>query len=427
MKTVEYKSEKNLIFEIISQPKTPLDIIEKVKDILKNVKDRKDEALKEYTLLFDKWNPQDGFSADREVLEKAWNSLRDEDKKAILHAKERIEDYHKYQLEKSWFLSSEEGILGMMVTPIEKVGAYVPGGRASLPSTVLMNVIPAKIAGVKEIYVSSPAPEGYKNPYILGCCYICGVEKVFLIGGAQAIGAFAFGTESVPKVDKIVGPGNIYVAEAKRQVFGIVGIDSVAGPSEILIIADDKADPVFVAADLLSQAEHDPMARAFLVTTSKKLAEQTKREIERQIQTLPTKEIAEKSLKENGTIIIVETLDDAIEVANRIAPEHLELLVEEPWELLPKIKNAGAIFLGNWSPEPIGDYIAGPNHTLPTGGTARFSSPLGVYDFLKRTSIIALNRAGFEKVAKDGMKLAEIEGLWAHKNSIKVRVERGKG
>ncbi len=427
MKTVEYKSEKNLIFEIISQPKTPLDVIEKVKDILKNVKDRKDEALREYTLLFDKWNPQDGFSAEREVLEKAWNSLRDEDKKAILHAKKRIEDYHKYQLEKSWFLSSEEGILGMMVTPIEKMGAYVPGGRASLPSTVLMNVIPAKIAGVKEIYVSSPAPEGYKNPYILGCCYICEVEKVFLIGGAQAIGAFAFGTESVPKVDKIVGPGNIYVAEAKRQVFGIVGIDSVAGPSEILIIADDKADPIFVAADLLSQAEHDPMARTFLVTTSKKLAEQTKREIKRQIRSLPTKETAEKSLKENGAIIIVETLDDAIEVANRIAPEHLELLVEEPWELLSKIKSAGAIFLGSWSPEPIGDYIAGPNHTLPTGGTARFSSPLGVYDFLKRTSIIALNRAGFEKIAKDGMKLAEIEGLWAHKNSIKVRVERGKG
>lgn len=427
MKTVEYRREKELLDSIISQQAIPTEVTEKVRRILTDVKKHRDEAIRKYTIQFDRWDPQSGLFAGEKELEEAWHSLKSDEKKAILHAKERIEEFHRHQLEKSWFAHSEEGILGMLVNPIEKVAAYVPGGRASLPSTVLMNVIPAKIAGVKEIYVTSPAPEGYKNPYILGCCYICGVSRVFFIGGAQAIGAFAFGTESVPQVDKIVGPGNIYVAEAKRQVFGIVGIDSVAGPSEILIIADEKADPAFVAADMLSQAEHDTMARAILVTTSQKLADKTKREIEKQIQKLPTKDVAEESLKRNGMIIMVKDLEEAAEVANKIAPEHLELMVEDPWELLPKIKNAGAIFLGEHSPEPIGDYIAGPNHTLPTGRTARFSSPLGVYDFIKRSSIIALNRPGFEKVAEDGMKLAEIEGLFAHKNSIKVRVERGKG
>ena len=428
MKIIEYKNnQEDLLKDLLLQREIPERISNIVKSIIEDVKKYKDEALIRYTQEFDQWDASKGFVVDQEEMERAWKSLGNEDKEAILFAKERIESFHKRQLERSWFIEEKEGFFGMMVNPIEKVGVYVPGGRASLPSTVLMNVIPAKIAGVKEIYVASPAPQGYRNPYILGCCHICQVNELYLVGGAQAVAAFAFGTETVPKVDKIAGPGNIYVAEAKRQLFGTVGIDSIAGPSEILIIADDKANPDYIAADLLSQAEHDPMARSILVTTSRKIIEKVRKSIEEQLERLPTKETASESLKNNGKIILCESLLQATEIANLIAPEHLEILTENPWEILPYIKNAGAIFLGELSPEPIGDYVAGPNHTLPTASTARFSSPLGVYDFVKRTSIIQLSSCGFRKLSKYGVKLAEIEGLIAHKNSIKIRTERGKG
>ncbi len=402
-------------------------VTQRVLDIISQVRSSGDEALLRFTRELDGWDAGAGFEVERSELEEAWRGLSSEDKRALEVAKERIERYHERQRESSWFCEEGGSLLGMLVRPLERVGVYVPGGRAAYPSTVLMNVVPARVAGVAEVVMCVPAPGGYKNPYVLAAAHLCGVDRVFLLGGAQAVAAMAFGTESVPKVDKIVGPGNIYVAEAKRLVYGEVDIDSIAGPSEVLVIADDTANPRWVAADLLSQAEHDPMARSFLVCTSRSFALEVMGEVERQLEGLPTAAVARASWRDNGVVVVVDSLEEAAGVANSLAPEHLEVVVEDPWSLLPMLKNAGAIFLGPYSPEPMGDYIAGPNHTLPTGGRARFSSPLGVYHFVKRTSLICLDRKTFVGLCGDAMRLAEIEGLIAHKRSIEIRLEGEEG
>ncbi len=424
MKILKPEGVEDLPSLLKSQSFVDPSITKAVLDIISSVRDRGDEALVEFTRRFDRWEGFP-FEVPMDDCQRAWDTLPEDVKEALLLARERVERYHLNQVEKSWFLEDGGSLLGMLVRPLDRVGVYVPGGRAAYPSTVIMNVVPAKVAGVKEVVMCVPAPDGYRNPYVLGTAHICGVDRLFLVGGAQAVAAMAFGTETVPKVDKIVGPGNIYVAEAKRLVYGHVDIDSIAGPSEVLVIADDGANPVWVAADLLSQAEHDPMARATLVTTSASLVEEVLKEVERQLARLPeaNREVAERSWRDNGVVILVDSLDEAAEVANAFAPEHLEVMVEDPWALLPKLKNAGAVFLGPYSPEPIGDYIAGPNHTLPTGGRARFSSPLGVYYFYKRTSLIALDRSTFKSLAYGAAKIAEVEGLHAHRASILKRLE----
>ncbi|MDH4267065.1 MAG: histidinol dehydrogenase, partial [Deltaproteobacteria bacterium] len=344
------------------------------------------------------------------------------EKKVLEFAAVRIERFHSLQDRRSWSFAEEDGtVLGQIVRPVETVGIYVPGGKAAYPSSVLMNAIPAKVAGVSNIIMASPTPQGHINPAVLVAAQIAGVDAVFKIGGAQAIGAMAFGTKIIPKVDKIVGPGNIYVAAAKRLVFGEVAIDSIAGPSEIMIIADGSGDPSFLAADLISQAEHDEQASAVLLCLSRRFAEKVQQEIIRQISVLPRRKIAEPALKNFGAILIVKSLAEAVKIANDLAPEHLELGVADPFGLLSKIENAGAIFLGHISPEAIGDYVAGPNHVLPTGGTARFSSPLGVYDFLKRSSLICLSPDGLKNLADPGMQLARMENLEGHLRSIAVR------
>ncbi|MDW7973079.1 MAG: histidinol dehydrogenase, partial [Thermodesulfovibrio sp.] len=340
---------------------------------------------------------------------------------ALSFAAERIRKFHEKQLEKSWQYKEGDITLGQIIRPLERVGAYVPGGKASYPSTVLMNIIPAQVAGVNEIAVCVPTPNGEINPVLCAALNILGIQEVYRVGGAQAIGAMAYGTETIRKVDKIVGPGNIYVAMAKKLVFGEVDIDMIAGPSEILIIADSSANPAFVAADMLSQAEHDEMACSILVTTSQDLAQAVKKEITKQLKRLPKASIAKESLKNFGAIIMVNSLEEACNIANTIAPEHLEVITKNPEELLPLLKNAGAIFLGQWTPEPIGDYVAGPNHTLPTSGTARFFSPLGVYDFIKRSSLIKVGQRGFKKLASYVDVLATVEGLQAHANTIRIR------
>ncbi len=394
-----------------------------VKEIIENVKTRGDEALIEYTNRFDRANikkPEELEIPFRE-LRKAYESIPSQLREALEFAAARIRKFHEKQLENSFITSEEEGIiLGQKITPLERVGVYVPGGKAQYPSTVLMNVIPAKVAGVEEIVMVSPNP----NPATLAAAFIAGVNKVFRIGGAQAVAALAYGTETVPKVDKIVGPGNIYVALAKKLLYGVVDIDMVAGPSEILVIADETSNPAWVAADLLSQAEHDELAGAFCVTPSFETALKIKQEVEKQLATLERKEIAQKSIENWGTIFVVENLEEACKLANLIAPEHLEIATSNPWDLLPKIKHAGAIFLGHYTTEPLGDYVLGPNHTLPTGGTARFFSPLGVYDFIKRSSILYVDAHGFEKVADAAKVLAQYEGLTAHKRAIEIRENR---
>jgi histidinol dehydrogenase len=395
-----------------------------VKQIIAAVRRHGDKALFSYTAKFD------NISLDKKsvkVSEQEFKEARKRVPKGIMEslciAAKRIEGFHRRQLEESWFFHEDDGVtLGQMVRPLERVGAYVPGGKAAYPSSVLMNVIPAKVAGVKEVIVCSPTPGGEVNPYVLVAAEIAGADAVYKIGGAQAVAAMAYGTESIPKVDKIVGPGNIYVATAKRLVFGVVDIDMIAGPSEILVVADDSANPAFIAADLLSQAEHDEMASSIMVTTSDKIATATVKELKKQLKKLSRKEIAEKSLRDYGAIILARDLDEASEIANSIAPEHLELSVDRPFELLPKIRNAGAIFLGHFTPEAVGDYIAGPNHTLPTGSTARFFSPLSATDFLKRSSILYYSEAALKKIGNDTIRIAEAEGLTAHANSVKVRM-----
>ncbi|WP_028844974.1 histidinol dehydrogenase [Thermodesulfovibrio thiophilus] len=394
-------------------------IDEKVRKILNDISKKGDKAVIKYTKLFDKHELP--LKIQPQEIEANAKKVSKDIISALNFAKERIKKFHEHQLEQSWQYEEKDIVLGQIIRPIERIGAYVPGGKASYPSTVLMNVIPAQVAGVKEISVCVPTPQGEINSVVCAALHLLNIKEVYRIGGAQAIGAMAYGTETVKKVDKIIGPGNIYVATAKKIVFGEVDIDMIAGPSEILIIADRTAHANFIAADMLSQAEHDEMACSILITTQEELVEEVKKEIKKQLQLLPKSEIANRALKNYGAIIIVKSLKEAAEIANIIAPEHLEVMAENPEKLIPFLKNAGAIFLGHYSTEPIGDYIAGPNHTLPTSGTAKFFSPLGVYDFLKRSSLIKVKQKGFNTLAPYVEKLATIEGLQAHANTVKVR------
>ena len=400
-----------------------------VADILANVKSRGDDALFEYTRNFDKAdiNPSN-IVVTQEEIDEAYSLVDDKLLDVIRKALVNIRDYHEKQKQYSWFDSKPDGtILGQKVTALSRVGVYVPGGKAAYPSSVLMNVMPAKVAGVEQIVMCTPPDkEGKVYPTTLVAAKEAGVDVIYKVGGAQAIAAMAYGTASVPKVDKIVGPGNIYVALAKKAVFGYVSIDSVAGPSEIMVIADDTANPRFVAADLLSQAEHDEMASAILVTTSEELAKKVSAQIDEFLKELSRSEIISKSLENYGYILVADSIDEAIEVANDIASEHLEIVTKDPFNVMTKIKNAGAIFLGEYSSEPLGDYFAGPNHVLPTNGTAKFFSPLSVDDFIKKSSIISYSREALELIHNDIETFAKAEHLTAHANSIHVRFEGDK-
>lgn len=397
-------------------------IVEIVTSILNGVKEGGDAAVREYTSRFDGSVPKKTV-IEKEELQQYLDVVEEDFINAITRAKDNIQRFHQRQAQQSWLTTEENGvIMGQRIRGLNRVGIYVPGGTAAYPSSVLMNAVPAKIAGVKEILmVTPPGAEGNPNPYIMAAAAIAGVDKVFLCGGAQAVAALAYGTEKIPKVDKIVGPGNIFVATAKRLLYGVVDIDMVAGPSEILIVADKTAKPSFLAADLMSQAEHDKMASAILLTTSETIARATVKEIEKQIKFLERQEIIERSLEDYGEIIVCETMEQTIKFANELAPEHLEMCVEEPLKYIGMIDNAGSVFLGNWSPEPLGDYFAGPNHVLPTSGTARFFSPLSVDSFIKKSSFIYYTQPELEKAKDDIITLAETEGLTAHANSIKVR------
>ena len=411
------KTEESAIF----QRNTPQSqVTEPVQKIIAQVRSQGDRALFHYTRLFDKVD-----ISSLEVTGEELEAALEQTDKALLSvlssAAENIKAYHSRQKRTGFSFSPEPGVvLGQKIAPLEKVGIYVPGGTAAYPSTVLMTAIPAKIAGCGEIIMVSPPDIA---PEILAAAKIAGVDRIFRVGGAQAIAALAYGTESIPRVDKIVGPGNAYVAEAKRQVFGQVAIDMIAGPSEILIIADEKSSPAHIAADMLSQAEHDRLASAVLITTSRSLAEQVQKELEAQVSRLPRKEIAQASLEGQGKIILAASIPQAMEISNRLAPEHLELMVENPMDYLDAIKNAGSVFLGRYCPEPVGDYWAGPNHTLPTGGTARFSSPLSVDDFVKKSQFTAYSQEALQKAGKKIAYFAQAEGLEAHARSITIREE----
>ena len=398
----------------------------RVNEIIENVRANRDAAIFDYTKRFDgaDINAENILVTEDEIKE-AYEKVDEKLLTVIRKALVNIRKYHEKQRQYSWFDSEESGIiLGQKVTALEKVGVYVPGGKAVYPSSVLMNIVPAKVAGVKTIVMTTPpGKDGKVNPATLVAAKEAGVDAIYKVGGAQAIAALAFGTESVPKVDKIVGPGNIYVALAKKAVFGFVSIDSIAGPSEIMVLADETANPRFVAADLLSQAEHDEMASEILVTTSRDLAEQVSKEVEGFVAQLSRKEIIQKSLDNYGYILVAESMDEAIATVNEIASEHLELVTKNPFETMTKIRNAGAIFVGEYSSEPLGDYFAGPNHVLPTNGTAKFFSPLSVDDFIKKSSIISYSREALEPIYKDIVQFAECEQLTAHANSIRVRFE----
>lgn len=397
-------------------------VTETVSEILERVKDNGDYAVREYTMKFDGKVPQN-FEISRQEIDASTEKCDGDFVLALYRAAENIKDFHARQKQQSWLNPKENGvIMGQRIRGLKRVGIYVPGGTAAYPSSVLMNAIPAKIAGVEEIImVTPPTKEGTANPDILAAAKIAGVDRVFIMGGAQAVAALAYGTETVPKVDKIVGPGNIFVATAKKLLYGTVDIDMIAGPSEILVVADETAKADFLAADLMSQAEHDKMASAILLTTSADLANKTAEELERQMQTLSRKDIIEKSLNDFGAIIVCDNIDMAIDFANELAPEHLELCIENPLEYIGRVDNAGSVFLGNYSPEPLGDYFAGPNHVLPTSGTARFFSPLSVDSFVKKSSFIYYTQDALKQAKDDIVKLADTEGLTAHANSIKVR------
>ncbi len=413
--------------EIFARTQSDVDVSAIVSDIIADVRARGDEALFEYGRKFDKAYLT-ALEVTGEEIEEAFALVDEEFIETVKEAAENIRAFHQKQVRNSFIINEKDGIVtGQKVTPIEKVGLYVPGGTAAYPSTVLMDSIPAKIAGCKEICITTPPnSEGKVNPVILAAAKIAGVDRIFKVGGAQAVAALAYGTQSIPKVDKIVGPGNAFVAEAKRQVFGLVSIDMIAGPSEILVIADEKSNPAFVAADLLSQAEHDKMASAVLVTESMELAEAVRDEVERQLELLPRREIARASIENNGKIIVADDINAVLEVANELAPEHLELCVDNPFDLLDKVKNAGSIFMGRYCPEALGDYFAGPNHTLPTSGTARFSSPLSVDDFVKKSQYTYYTEEALKKVYKKVEMFAEKEGLSAHARSATVRFEENK-
>ena len=421
------ETQNNILENLLKRsPNSYGEFESRVNDIIQNVREKRDEAIFEYTLKFDGATiDQDNIRVTEEEIKEAYEQVDPKLLDVIRKALVNIRDYHAKQKQYSWFDSDESGIiLGQKVTPLKTVGVYVPGGKAVYPSSVLMNVIPAKVAGVSNIIMQTPCgKDGKVYPSTLVAAKEAGVDAIYKVGGAQAIAALAFGTESIPKVDKIVGPGNIYVALAKKAVFGYVSIDSIAGPSEIMVLADETANPRFVAADLLSQAEHDEMASAILVTTSETLAEQVSVEVDKFVEVLSRKEIIRKSLDNYGYILVADTMQDAIDTVNEIASEHLELVTKNPFETMTKIRNAGAIFIGEYSSEPLGDYFAGPNHVLPTNGTAKFFSPLSVDDFIKKSSIISYSREALEPVYKDIVQFAECEKLTAHANSIRVRFE----
>lgn len=401
-----------------------VDVRRNVEDIIEDVKENGNNALRKYTLKFDKVDLKD-FLVSEEEINSAYNKCDKSILEILEESKSNITKYHEKQKKTGYLYQRELGIyMGQRIIPVESAGVYVPGGKAAYPSSVLMNVIPAKVAGVKEIVIATPPnSDGKVNTNILAAAKICGVNKVYKIGGAQAIAALAYGTESIKPVDMIVGPGNAYVAEAKRQVYGIVGIDMVAGPSEILVIAEDGANARYIAADIMSQAEHDELASSILLTTSKDLALGVKQEISIQIKDLSRKEIIEKSLKDYGKIIVCNDIDECIKLSNLIAPEHLEILLENPLDYLDEIKNAGSVFLGSYTPEPIGDYFGGTNHVLPTSGTAKFSSPLSVDTFVKKSSFLSYSKRALYRDGNKIMKFANEEGLTAHANSVKVRLE----
>ena len=393
--------------------------------IIDEIKKDKNSALKAHIAKFDKWTPKDDadLKIDTTLMKKAYEALNEDLKNSLHVAYDRIKIYHQKQKPKSWFDTEENGtILGQKVTPVDSAGLYIPGGKAAYPSSLLMNVIPAQVAGVEKIVVCTPTPDNEPNELLLAACHLCGVSEVYKVGGASAIAAMAYGTETIPKVDVITGPGNIFVATAKKMVFGDVNIDMIAGPSEIGILADESANPLHMAIDMLSQAEHDEMASSILITTSQKLANEVKEEIQKWLLKLPRQEIARKSIEERGAIIVAQSMNEAINLMNQIAPEHLEVATNNPFELLPYIKHAGAIFLGHNTPEAIGDYVAGPNHTLPTGGTAKFYSPLGVENFMKKSSIISFSSKAINEIGEACAMIANTEGLTAHEQSVRVRL-----
>ncbi len=419
-----YDNSEISIDEILERSEQVTDVEGIVTDIIKNVRTNGDKALVECSKKFD-GAVDDVLEVTPEEIEEAFNQVDDELIEILKQAKENITAFHSRQVRNSFVLNDKDGvIMGQKVIPIEKVGLYVPGGTASYPSSVLMNCVPAKIAGCSEIVMVTPAKAGYIKPVILAAAKIAGVDRIFKIGGAQAVAALAYGTESVPKVDKIVGPGNAFVAEAKKQVFGTVDIDMIAGPSEILVVADGINNPAHIAADLLSQAEHDKMATAVLITDSKDFAQAVSAELERQIPLLPREEIARTSIDTNGKIIITDSLKKAMEVSNILAPEHLEICVDNPFEYLGLVKNAGSVFLGKNCPEALGDYFAGPNHTLPTSGTARFSSPLSVDDFVKKTQFSYFSKDALEEIGNKVVRFATEEGLDAHARSVSIRMDK---
>ena len=425
---LDENTKKNLLEDLLKRsPNQYTEYEERVAAILNAVKLQKDQALFDFTKKFD------GASIDASTIRVTDKEIQEAYKTVdatlldiIRKAKKNIQEYHEKQRQYSWFDSKPNGsLLGQKVTPLQRVGVYVPGGKAVYPSSVLMNIMPAKVAGVEEIVmVTPPGKDGKVNPNTLVAAKEAGADVIYKVGGAQAIGALAYGTESIPKVDKIVGPGNIYVALAKKAVYGHVSIDAIAGPSEILVIADETANPRYVAADLLSQAEHDELASAILVTTSEKLAKEVSEQVDVFVEELSRTEIMRKSLDNYGYILVADTMDDVIDIANEIASEHLEIMTKNPYDVMMKVRNAGAIFIGEYSSEPLGDYFAGPNHVLPTNGTAKFFSPLSVDDFIKKSSIIAYSREALEEVHKDIEMFAKAEQLTAHANSIKVRFEK---
>ena len=422
------ETQQNILEDLLKRSPNQYTEYEKtVNEIVKAVKDNSDKAVFEYTQKFDKWDINaSNIKVTKEEIAEAYTLVDEKFIDILKEAAANIADFHKKQLRESWISPKEDGtILGQKITPIEKIGAYAPGGKAFYPSSVLMNIVPAKVAGVPKIVLTTPASSlGKVHPITLVAADIAGVDEIYKIGGAQAIAAMAFGTESVPKVDKITGPGNIFVALAKKACFGYVGIDSIAGPSEILVVADETANPRFVSADLLSQAEHDELASAILITTSMELAEAVSKQTQIFTNELSRKETIEKSLDNYGYILVADTMQEAIDAANAIASEHVEIMTKDPYQVMTKIKNAGAIFIGEYSSEPLGDYFAGPNHILPTNGTARFFSPLNVDDFVKKTSIISYSKEALEKFHDKIEYFAKQEQLTAHANSIAVRFEK---
>lgn len=404
----------------------PVEIEQTVRDIIAEVRSRGDLALFEYTTRFDRLSlSAQNIQVTRAEIEQALEEADPGALQALQRAADRIAAFHRRQLEETWLTDDEDDVqVGQMVRPLDRVGIYVPGGKATYPSSVLMNAIPAKVAGVGEIIMVVPMPDGQVNPYVLAAADLAGVDRIFKIGGAQAVAALAYGTKTVPRVDKITGPGNIYVATAKRMVFGRVDIDMIAGPSEILVINDGSGEPAHIAADLLSQAEHDELASSLLITTDEAFAHRVRDALEEQLGQLRREAIARQSIDRYGAIILVRDLAAAAAFSNRIAPEHLELAVAEPFELLPQIRHAGAVFLGHHTPEAAGDYLAGPNHTLPTGGTARFFSPLGTSDFVKKSSLVSFTAAGLKRLGDDIVTIAELEGLEAHAKSVSIRLAK---